>query len=115
MVAPSLPEAFHPMFEWVCPKCDRSVLAELKECPYCGAAESAAPVAVPQPKPAPARPVRRVRTRKAFEWADVERGFRFGLGFLAVLAVGYFLLFGIAFVWNHPEWLDRLTSWMRPH
>jgi hypothetical protein len=112
------------MFEWVCPKCDRSVLAELKECPYCGAPE--APAAAPAARPAVARPAlhRLVQgptpapgfhrgARKGFNWADVERGFRFGLGFLAALALGYFLLFGAAWVWDHAEWMSRLTRLLR--
>jgi hypothetical protein len=93
------------MFEWVCPKCDRTVLAELKECPHCAAAEAQA-AETPAGK-------RAVRFRITFAWADVERGFRFGLGFLAALAVGYFVLFGVAWAWDNADWMDRLTRWLR--
>jgi len=42
----------------------------------------------------------------------VERGFRFGLGFVAVLALVYFLLFLVAYVWGNDQLLDRLTHWL---
>lgn len=97
------------MFEWVCPKCDRTVLAELKECPHC-AAELAEVAAAATAAPAGKH---RARPRRKFGWADVDRGFRFGLGFLAALAVGYFLLFGAAWAWDNPDWMERLTRWLR--
>jgi hypothetical protein len=93
------------MFEWVCPKCDRTVLAELKVCPHCAAAEAEAAAA-----PAANRGA---RPRARFGWADVERGFRFGLGFLAALAIGYLVLFGAAWAWDNHDWMERLTRWLR--
>jgi len=109
------------LFEWVCPKCNRTVLAELTDCPHC--AELAAGAAVPPAAPAtpapgaPARRVVRVVRRKPMNWgavwADVERGFRFGLGFLAALAVGYFVLFFCAYVWAEPETFGRIAHWFR--
>ena len=97
------------MFEWVCPKCDRTVLAEMTECPHCAAMEAPGAAAASATKPG----ARLARGKSKFGWADVDRGFRFGLGFLAALALGFFLLFGAAWVWDHPEWMERLTLWMR--
>ncbi|MFY9585002.1 MAG: hypothetical protein WAR21_10995 [Candidatus Acidiferrales bacterium] len=86
------------MLEWVCPQCDRQVDPGLEVCPFCGGKEMAAA------KPA--------RVRRAFNWDDVDRGFRFGLGFVAVLALVYFLLFLVAYVWNHEELLIHLMRWL---
>ena len=83
------------MFEWVCQHCAAQAQAE---------AAATAPSATG---------TRRARPRSKFGWADVDRGFRFGLGFLAALAVGYFLLFGAAWAWDNPDWMERLTRWMR--
>ena len=55
----------------------------------------------------------RRRVRQPFQWADVERGFRFGLGLLAALACGYFLLYLIAYFQERHEWVDALTRWIR--
>ena len=106
-------EAQDAMFEWICPKCDRPVLAEMTECPHCAAMEVELAAARSAERPG-ARPAPRgFGARKKFDWADVDRGFRFGLGFLAALAIGYFLLFAAALVWDHPEWLARLTRVLR--
>ena len=43
----------------------------------------------------------------------MERGFNFGLGFIAALACAYFVLFLIAYFHGHPEWVDVLTRWLR--
>ncbi len=85
------------MLEWVCPQCDRQVDPGVEVCPFCGGKGTAA-------KPA--------GVRRGFNWDDVERGFRFGLGFVAVLALVYFLLFLVAYVWNHEELLIHLTRWL---
>ena len=98
------------MLEWVCPRCHRSVDPGYDICPFCDWSPAAAPEVSPPLSSAP-----RVRRpgRQPFNWADVERGFRFGLGFLAALAVGYFVLFVAAYVADHPEWIERLTRWLR--
>lgn len=96
------------MLEWVCPKCRRAVHPGRTTCPFCGqpsAAESS-----PAPSPAPRA---RGSLRRRFTWADADRGFRFGLGLVAVLAVVYFVLFVAAYVTDHSEWIDRLTRWLR--
>jgi len=70
----------------------------LEVCPFCGGKGMAAA------KPA--------RVRRGFNWDDVDRGLRFGLGFVAVLALVYFLLFLVAYVWNYEELLIHLTRWL---
>jgi hypothetical protein len=77
-------------------------------CPFCGAADAAAA------SRATAFTRRGAPARRRFTWGDVERGFRFGLGLVAALVVGYFVLFVAAYVADHPEWLDRLARWIRP-
>ena len=86
------------MLEWVCPKCEREVDPAFETCPFCGNRETVV------------QESREVR-RGSF-WMGVERGFRFGLGFVAVLALVYFLLVGVAYVWSHDELLNRLTRWI---
>jgi len=58
-----------------------------------------------------------VRRKSRFDWpaihADIERGFRFGLGFVAALAVTYFVLYLIAYYGGHGEWADRLAHWLQ--
>lgn len=93
------------MLEWVCPKCGRGVDPGLTKCPFCGYQEDTA-------APAPAvRPQRAKLGSKAW-WADVDRGFRFGLGFVAALAVCYFVVYMIAYYGGHGEWVDRLSAWL---
>jgi len=94
------------MLEWVCPRCHRSVDPGYDACPFCHWSPTAAPeVSAPRARPP---------GRQPFNWADVERGFRFGLGFLGALAVGYFVLFVAAYVADHADWIERLTRWLRP-
>jgi hypothetical protein len=93
------------MLEWVCPRCRRSVDPGYDTCPFCGwsaATQEDTNARAPRGK------------RQPFNWADVERGFRFGLGFLAAVAIGYFLLFVAAYVADHADWIERLTRWLRP-
>jgi len=85
------------MLEWVCPSCDRAVDPSLKVCPFCGNPEARAAAKPPTPP--------------RF-WADVERGFRFGLGFVSVLALVYFLLLVAAYVRENDTWVDRLARWI---
>lgn len=98
------------MLEWVCPRCHRSVDPGYDTCPFCGwlpataAEEKAGAPGGRAPRPG----------RRRFNWADVERGFRFGLGFIAAVALGYFLLFVAAYVADHTDWIERLTRWLRP-
>ena len=94
------------MLEWVCPKCERAVDPGFEVCPFCGNRE----VAVNKKPPARARP-----RHWGFSWADVERGFRFGLGFVAVLALVYFILFLVAYFTGNEVWIDRLTRWLYDH
>ena len=97
------------MLEWVCPKCGRSVDPGLDTCPFCRSAESAQTAG---PAAAIGRSPR--RGREPFQWADVDRGFRFGLGLVAAVACAYFLLFLATYVADHPTWLDKLHRWLRP-
>lgn len=93
------------MLEWVCPRCRRAVDPGYDTCPFCGwsaAAQENANARAPR------------AGRQPFNWADVERGFRLGLGFLAAVAIGYFLLFVAAYVADHADWIERLTRWLRP-
>lgn len=120
------------MLEWVCPKCGRDVDPGLRRCPFCGyQEEQAAPArqagaggpkaadpmaqTVVLPARAGRRVVRRVRPKKDWSgfWADVDRGFRFGLGFVAALAVTYFVLYLIAYYGGYGEWAERLARWLR--
>ncbi len=107
------------MLEWVCPKCNRAVDPALTVCPFCGYEEGKAPpvAAAPPPPRLPAvRPGRRVVIRRKRDWqpfwADVERGFRFGLGFVAALAIAYFVLFLVAYYGGYGEWANRLARWL---
>jgi hypothetical protein len=100
------------MLEWICPKCQRAVDPGFITCPFCGHSAAAAEKGMPataQQAPSDSRG----RARRAFAWADVDRGFRFGLGLVAALAVAYFVLFIAAYVADHPEWLDRLSRVLR--
>ncbi len=91
------------MLEWVCPQCDRAVDPAFTECPFChGQARTMPAGKLPKRlRPSP--------------WLDVERGFRFGLGFVAVVALVYFLLFLIAYFTRNDELLYRLARWVRLH
>jgi hypothetical protein len=105
------------MLEWVCPKCGRDVDPGLTQCPFCGYQEARpatqAPVAGEgSAVPTGGRRVVRVR-RSSWDWSDVERGFRFGLGLVAALAVTYFVLYLIAYYGGYGEWADRLAHWLR--
>jgi len=113
------------MLEWICPKCRRTVDPGFTTCPFCAEAEAAqaAPATAPASEPA-TRPVRRVVVKRrvqvrrppvwrpSFNWADMERGFRFGLGFVAALACAYFVLFIIAYA-QDSAWVETLTRWLR--
>jgi hypothetical protein len=108
------------MLEWVCPRCNRDVDPGLTRCPFCGYQEAQPAVdRTAQTVVAPARPgqrrMRRVRPKKDWRpfWADVDRGFRFGLGFVAALAVTYFILYLIAYYGGYGEWAERLARWLR--
>jgi len=114
------------MLSWVCPKCSREVAPGVTRCPFCGFEEGkpqaasavADATAAGSAVGTPARTVvRRVIVRRKAEWgpwlADVERGFRFGLGFVASLAVTYFVLYLIAYYGGYGEWADRLAHWLR--
>lgn len=114
------------MLNWVCPKCSREVAPGLTRCPFCGFEEAKPQAAASVPDvtalgaPAGATPktvVRRVIVRRKTDWgpwlADVERGFRFGLGFVAALAVTYFVLYLIAYYGGYGEWADKLAQWLR--
>ena len=91
------------MLEWVCPKCDRAVDPAFDVCPFCRTREAAAP----RESPVPVR-----RARRGLSWNEVERGFRFGLGFVAVLALIYFLVFLVAYVQGNDALLARLLRWI---
>jgi len=97
------------MLEWICPKCQRAVDPGFPDCPFCGYSSAAAENA----RPSGAQPAAMRRGRQPFAWTDVERGFRFGLGFVASLAVAYFVLFIAAYAWDHPEWIERLSRIIR--
>jgi len=109
------------MLEWVCPKCNRDVDPSLTHCPFCGFEEgkAAAPAAAVPPGTVLVRPGRRLVRRRVWDWralwGDVERGFRFGLGFVAALAVTYFILYLISYYGGYPEWADRLARLLRLH
>ncbi len=106
------------MLEWVCPKCGRAVDPGLTQCPFCGyeevrPAKPAAAALSPAAAVIGGRRVVRVRRASSWDWSDVERGFRFGLGFVAALAVTYFILYLIAYYGGYGEWADRLAHWLR--
>ena len=91
------------MLEWVCPQCNREVLPGLDTCPFCGNTELKAP-AVPRRLSA--------REKQRLVWADLYRGFRFGLGFVAAVATAYFVAYLVAYFWNLDALVDRLTHWL---
>jgi hypothetical protein len=107
------------MLEWVCPQCSRDVDPALTRCPFCGyqsaqpAADPAAPTGIAPPRPGQ-RPARRGPARRDWRsfWASVDRGFGFGLGFVAVLAVTYFILYLTAHYGGYGEWAERLARWI---
>ena len=101
------------MLEWVCQKCGRAVDPAFTACPFCQEHLLGSRLAPPE-KVAPSAARLRRRVREPFRWSDVERGFRFGLGFVAALACAYFVLFLIAYALGHEEWLERLVRWLRP-
>ncbi len=95
------------MLEWVCPSCGRDVDPGLDACPFCKAPEAQA-----------GQPARRVIRRRgvlsAWSWTDVDRGFRFGLGFCVALLLCFWLAYA-AFYWSQADdyaLFDRLTSWL---
>lgn len=95
------------MLEWVCPNCGRDVDPGLDACPFCKAPERLDDAAT-----------RRViiRRKGAFSWSwiDVERGFRFGLGFAVALLACFWIAYA-AFYWSQVEdysWFDKLTGWL---
>jgi hypothetical protein len=96
------------MLEWVCPNCQRDVPAGRDICPFCNArteaAAAAPPAATAQRRPAP---------RTGFGWADVERGFRFGLGLVAALAVAFFTLYLAAYFGGWDDLAERLARFIR--
>lgn len=110
------------MLEWVCPKCNRDVDPSLTRCPFCGYQEGQPPVAGSSEATTvapvrPGQPTRRLVRRRKRDWsgfwADVDRGFRFGLGLVAALAVTYFILYLIAYYGGYGEWAERLARWLR--
>ncbi len=100
------------MLEWICPHCKHVVPAGVEACPQCRktAANEAAGGKEPVGAVREAQPLRRGQTPF---WPDFERGFRFGLGFVAVLITVYFLLFLVAYFADKPEWVYRLADWIR--
>jgi hypothetical protein len=93
------------MLEWVCPKCDRAVDPAFQVCPFCGNREVAAP------KPPGAARQRTTASRRSW-WADMDRGFRFGLSFVAVLVLVYLLVLLAAYIGGNNELIGRLTRWL---
>jgi hypothetical protein len=93
------------MLEWLCPRCERAVHPALQRCPWCEEADAAR---------AEGRAERPVSVRRQAFWADFNRGVNFALGFVAVLALVYFLLFLIAYYGGYPEWVERMARWIRP-
>lgn len=88
------------MLEWVCPRCDRDVDPAFQECPFCANRGEAAPQGPPK------------TPKQEISWEAVDRGFRFFLGLVAVLALVYFLAVVAAYYWGNDEWLSRLTRWL---
>jgi hypothetical protein len=90
------------MLEWVCPKCNREVDPGYEECPFCKPAPPVKPTA------------RQLKSARWKAWlGDVDRGFRFGLGFVVAVATMYFVLYLVAYYGGHEDWLDRLSRWFR--
>ena len=86
------------MLEWVCPRCDRAVDPALTVCPFCGNPEADAPSTAAR------------RTENS--WSKGERIFRVALGVVVVLALIYFLVIGVAYIWGPEELFYRLTRWL---
>jgi len=100
------------MLEWVCPKCQRDVPAGRDICPFCET-RAASAAAAPPAAPAQPRTGRAAPARPRFGWADVERGFRFGLGLVAALAAAYFTLYLAAYFGGWDDLADRLARFIR--
>jgi hypothetical protein len=92
------------MLAWVCPGCGRDVDLGLRACPFCGATEAAAPGAkTPEPG---------VGAKQHTGWSDIEGGWRWGLGFIASLALAYTVLLFIAYMRGRDDWVDRMLHWI---
>jgi hypothetical protein len=101
------------MLEWICPQCKHVVPAGVPTCPQC---QKTGTPGETNKKEVMGRAIADVQTAsrgKTSFWPDFERGFRFGLGFVAVLITVYFLLFLVAYFGDKPEWVYRLADWIR--
>ena len=92
------------MLEWVCPGCGRDVDPSHRVCPFCGTSEAAPPGAI---TPEPGMPAAK-RTR----WTDIDRGWRWGRGFIASLALAYMVCLIVAYLRGRDDWVDRLLHWI---
>lgn len=92
------------MLEWVCPGCGRNVDPGLRACPFCGGTEAAPPGAnTPEPG---------VPAQRRTAWSDIDRGWRWGLGFIASVALAYLVLLIVAYLRGRDDWVDRLLHWI---
>ncbi len=92
------------MLEWVCAGCGRDVDPSFRVCPFCGKSEPLAPSAK-LPEAEPQRGGRRA-------WSTLDRGFYWGLGLVAALVLGYFVLIVVAHLSGRDDWVERLLRWM---
>lgn len=102
------------MLEWICPKCNLAVPAGREVCPFCGGEPVETSAASPPGATTAKRPSAAPRHSAAPSgWADWERGFRFGLGFVAALAVAFFVLYLAAYFGGLDDLAERLARFIR--
>lgn len=89
---------------WLCPKCQRAVSLAYEVCPFCGGSPDAE---------GPSQPAgQTVKKPAGAGWTDVERGLRFGAGFLLALSIALFVLAMLHALLVHSPWLDRILEWV---
>ena len=92
------------MLEWVCPGCGRDVDPSQRVCPFCGTSEAAPPGAI-TPEPG-------MRAEKRTGWTEIDRGWRWGLGFIAALALVYTALLFVFYLRGRDDLVDRMLHWI---
>jgi hypothetical protein len=92
------------MLEWICPRCDRAVDPAFLECPFCKKPGAAAG---PAGEASPSHGIETAGRNMVLALADWIS--RILMGFVAVAALIYFLVFVWAYYSGNDALLARLT------